>query len=64
MPAIKHLLVISIAINAGLVLKLLHDNNGHEWATDGMNEVRVAKDVFHGVQNLSRATDQYINLDQ
>ncbi|PHT28562.1 Tryptophan aminotransferase-related protein 2 [Capsicum baccatum] len=63
MPAIKHLLVISIAINAGLVLKLLHDNNGHEWATNGMNEVRVAKDVFHGVQNLSRATDQYINLD-
>lgn len=65
MPAIKHLLIISIAINAGLVLKLLHD--GHEWAggpgqaPNGKNEVRVVKNVSH---EAKPANDQYIYLDR
>ncbi|XP_006347436.1 tryptophan aminotransferase-related protein 2-like [Solanum tuberosum] len=64
MPTIKHLLIISIAINAGLLLKLLHHE--HEWAglpgpdTNQKNEVRLVKDVLH---KAKPATDQYINLD-
>ncbi|KAK4375669.1 hypothetical protein RND71_006346 [Anisodus tanguticus] len=73
MPAIKHLLIISIAINAGLVLKLLHD--GHErTGGSGPNEVRVVKNMLpdattkpaNSVQNSSHSIDlqdQYINLD-
>ncbi|CAN4099286.1 unnamed protein product [Withania somnifera] len=65
MPAIKHLLIISIAINAGLVLKLLHD--GHEWAggpcqaPNGKNEGRVVKNVSH---EAKPANDRYIYLDR
>lgn len=66
MPGIKHLLIISVAINAGMVLKLLRD--GCEWDGEGLgpdnngeNELRLVKDVLHEVKP---ATDQYINLDQ
>lgn len=65
MPTIKHLLIISIAINAGLLLKLLHHE--HEWAglpgpdTNRNNEVSLVKDVL---RKAKPATDQYINLDQ